>query len=106
MTSINIPRDDAATKIDTKSATDRTVKQVDSYPSVQAVKEHEDVTQAPKQQPHKQSQRRRKERRKKSSKVLLDTRSGHDRRNVANAEKVDLEEGAGKENSTGIDVYS
>ena len=105
MTSINMPRDDAALLIDTKAVADRNVKEVNAYPGVQPVTPHEDVTQAPRRQPHKQKQRRTQERRKAKQKVLLDTRSGHDRRNAVHSASVEIEGDTGT-NPTGIDVYS
>ena len=106
MTSINIPRDDAATRIDTKAVAERTVEQVNPYPTVQPVKAHEEVTEAPPQTPRKQTQRRKGERRKAQRPVLLDTRSGHDRRNAAQNANIELEGEQPAENKTGIDIYS
>ena len=106
MTSINIPRDDAATRIDTKAVAERTVEQTNPYPTVQPVKAHEEATETPPKTPRKQVQRRKGERRKTQQPVLLDTRSGRDRRNVAQNANVELEGEEAAENRTGIDVYS
>lgn len=107
MTSVNMPRDDAANRIDSKAVADRSVKAIDGYPRTQAVKPHEDVTLAPQQQtPRKRSQRRKQERRKKRQPVLLDTRSGRDRRNAAQAGNVSVEGDTAKGEKTGIDVYT
>lgn len=106
MTSVNMPRDDAANRIDTKAVADRTVKEVEAYPSTQPVKPHEDVTQAPRQTPRKQAQRRKQERRKKKRQVLLDTRGDSDRRNAAQASSIEVEGENKKSGKTGIDVYS
>jgi hypothetical protein len=64
------------------------------------------ATQAPPRQTRKQAERRATDRRRQDSPVLLDTRSGHDRRNALAEEKSDIE---GEENSattTGIDIYT
>lgn len=106
MTSINIPRDDAASRIDTKAVSERTVQQTNPYPTVQPVKAHEETTKAPLQPPRKQTQRRKNERRKSQQAVLLDTRSGRDRRNAAQNTNIELEGDKPADNSTGIDVYS
>lgn len=106
MTNVNMPRDDAANRIDPKAAADRSVKEVSSYPGTQPVTPHEDVTRAPPKTPRKQAQRRKKERRKKEQQILLDTRDGRDRRNAAQANNVEIE-GENKGNGkTGIDVFS
>jgi hypothetical protein len=105
MTSINIPRDDAATLVKS-TPTERDVQPIAPYPTVQAVKAHEDATQAPPRQTRKQAERRATDRRRQDSPVLLDTRSGHDRRNALAEEKSDIE---GEENSattSGIDIYT
>lgn len=106
MTSVNLPRDDAANRIDTKSVADRSVKQVEPYPTVQPVKEHEDVTNAPTRIPQRSMQRRKQERRKKDVPVLLDTRVGHDRRNASNTANSEQEDASEENSRTGIDVYS
>lgn len=107
MTSINIPRDDAANRIDTRLVSDRTVKEVNGYPVVPAVTAHDDVMQAPAQRmPRRQAQRRRHERRLQHAQVLLDTRSGRDRRNAAREPDIEVEGEAQPQTRTGIDVYS
>lgn len=104
MTSVNMPRDDAALKT-TKTATNRTVKEIQPYPATPAVQAHEDATQAPQKNPQKPQQRRKYERRKENRSVLLDTRSGHDRRNVVDPQNADSEE-ADNTKSTGINIYT
>ena len=107
MTSVNMPRDDAANLINSKALPDNSVKEVSPYSTVQPVKPHEDVMQAPqrRQLPRKISQRRKGERRKQKQQVLLDTRSGRDRRNVVSSEALEIE-GDGQTGIAGIDVYS
>ena len=103
MTSVNMPRDDAAINA-TKTATNRTVKETQPYPTTQAVQAHEDAIRAPRKNPQKSQQRRKRERRKEITPVLLDTRSGHDRRNAADPQNVDTDDD--KPKSTGIDIYT
>ena len=103
MTSVNMPRDDAAIHA-TKTATNRTVKETQPYPTTQAVQAHEDVARAPRKNPQKPKQRRKRERRKANAPVLLDTRSGHDRRNVIDPQNADTDDD--KPKRTGIDIYS
>lgn len=103
MTSVNMPRDDAAIHA-TKKATNRTVKETQPYPTTQAVQAHEDVAHAPQKNPQKNPQRRKHERRQEDVPVLLDTRSGHDRRNVAESQNADTDDD--KPKSTGIDIYT
>jgi len=103
MTSVNMPRDDAAIHT-TKTATNRTVKETQPYPTTPAVQAHEDVARAPQKNPQKPKQRRKRERRKANAPVLLDTRSGHDRRNAADPQNVDTNDD--KPKRTGIDIYS
>lgn len=108
MTSVNMPRDDAAIHA-TKTATNRTVKEVQPYPTAQAVQEHEDVTHAPRKNPPQSQQRRKHERRKEDSPVLLDTRSGHDRRNIVgqqNSDQQDADNATDDKKSTGINIYT
>ena len=81
MTSVNMPRDDAAIRIDTKAVANRNVKQAEPYPEVHPVKEHDEGhTPAPPVRPKKQ--RRDGDRRQKDEPILLDTRDGHGRRKV------------------------
>ncbi len=107
LTAITLPNDDAAILKDTKTVTPRTVNQVQPYPTVQP---RDGSAEAPKSPVHKLSQQRREERRKNQTPVLLDTRSGHDRRNIAGVEGVvvDVTTDADTERraATGIDVYS
>ena len=107
MTSINIPRDDAA-RINPRTLADEAVKETAPYPRTKAVTPHDDVTQAPRrQQPSRQKQQRRKgDRRKQNKSVLLDTRSGHDRRNAMRSRQEDSDDKNNDTGSTGIDVYS
>lgn len=107
MTSINIPRDDAASKINTKAVGNRTVTPVEPFPTTQPVKAHEDTIAAPKQQTSKNQQRRKQARRAQEASILLDTRSGHDRRNANNVDSSEEEESNTEKNArTGINVYS
>lgn len=105
MTSVNMPRDDAATKISSKS-TARTVNEVEPYPTAQPVEAHEDVTQAPPRKPRKQDERRGKDRRQKNEPVLLDTRSNHDRRNAAAKGDIEIEDENSAASKTGVDYYT
>ncbi len=79
MTSVNMPRDDAAININTKTVAKRDVKPTEPYPTTPPVKKHAERHEAV---PAIQSRQRRRqgERRQKDEPVLLDTRSGHDRR--------------------------
>jgi hypothetical protein len=103
MTSVNMPRDDAAIH-STKTATNRTVKETQPYPEAHAVQAHEDAAQAPRKHPQKAQQRRTHERRQEDEQVLLDTRSGHDRRNAADPQNADDEDDDKK--SSGINIYT
>ncbi len=79
MTSVNLPRDDAAIMIDTKAVAKRNVKPAEGYPVTPPVKENEQGHTAPTPaQPRKR--RREGDRRQRDEAVLLDTRSGRDRR--------------------------
>lgn len=105
MTSFNIPTDDAA--IITKSKpTERPVQPAAPYPKVQPVTPHNDVMQAPPRQARKQDERRRKDRRRKENPVLLDTRTGHDRRNAAAESEVEIQGESSEPQKTGIDLYT
>ncbi|VAW96787.1 hypothetical protein MNBD_GAMMA20-1279 [hydrothermal vent metagenome] len=79
MTSVNMPRDDAAININTKAVAKRDVKPTEPYPATPPVKEHEEghVAAPPVQA---RQQRRQGDRRQKGEPVLLDTRTGRDRR--------------------------
>ena len=106
MTSVNMPRDDAATKI-TKKSTDRTVNPVEPYSKTQPVTAHEDVTHAPARKIHKQDERRGNDRRKEEVPVLLDTRSSHDRRNLAAEGEIEIEdEDTSSAKVTGVDYFT
>jgi hypothetical protein len=103
MTSVNMPRDDAALHT-TKATPNRSVKETQAYPTTQAVQAHEDVTHAPRKNPQQAQQRRKQERRKENRPVLLDTRSGHDRRNAGAQQKAESE--TDNTQSTGINIYT
>lgn len=105
MTSINIPRDDAATQIKSTPA-EREVQPTAPYPKVQPVTAHEDVTQAPPRQARKQAEQRARDRRKQNVPVILDTRSGHDRRNAAAQKDIEIEEENASSGKTGVDIYT
>lgn len=105
MTSVNMPRDDAATKITQKSTT-RTVNPVEPYSTTQPVTAHEDVLQAPPKKTRKQNERRGKNRRKKDAPVLLDTRENHDRRNAAAKDSVEIVDENSADKKTGVDYYT
>jgi len=82
MTSVNMPRDDASIKLDPKTVAKRDVKQVEAYPETPPVKEDDKAPVAtPPVRPKRQ--RRQGDRRQKDVPVLLDTRSGRDRRKSA-----------------------
>lgn len=102
MTSVNMPRDDAA--LHATKTTDRTVKETQPYPITPAVQPHEDVTRAPRKNPLKAQQRRKQERRKENRPVLLDTRSGHDRRNAGDQQNAESE--SDNTQNTGINIYT
>lgn len=104
MTSVNMPRDNAADRIDAKATAKISVKEVSPYPAIEAEKPHEDVTKAP--QAPRRPKPRKSERRKKKQKILLDTRSGRDRRNAAHTDSTEVETDKPAEGNTGIDVYS
>jgi len=105
LTVTSYPNDDAAILKDPKAVTPRTVKQAQPYPGVQPVQPRDARERPPEHPPRRQTQRRREERRKANLPVLLDTRSGRDRRNAAADAGVQVE-GAGAPTATGIDVYS
>lgn len=104
MTSFNIHNDDAGLLI--RPTVGRTVKEVQAYPDVHAIQEDETATEAPKQNKHDE-QRRKRGRRQKNTEVLLDTRSGHDRRNAASKESSETEnETTDTTPASGINVYT
>jgi hypothetical protein len=103
MTSINIPRDDAATLVKS-TATEREIQPASPYPKVQPVTAEEEASQAPPRQARRQIERRRRNRRQQESSVPLDTRSGHDRRNAARQDSSDSEDN--DDAATGIDIYT
>lgn len=105
MTSVNMPRDDAAIKITSKS-TDRTVNPVEPYPRAQAITAHEDVTQSPPRAARRQDERRSKHRRQQAMPVILDTRDTHDRRNAVRQGEPGPEDEAGSEQQPGVDYYT
>lgn len=105
MTSVNMPRDDAATKITSKS-TERTVNPVEPYSKIQPVTADEGVTQAPPREARKPDERRGRNRRQKDTPVILDTRVNHDRRNAAAQEKIDIEDENTPSKKNGVDDYA
>lgn len=82
MTSVNMPRDDAAIRIDTKTVANRNVKQTEPYPEVQPVKEHDEGQTPVQPVVREKKQRREGDRRQKDEPILLDTRASHGRRKV------------------------
>lgn len=105
MTSVNMPRDDAATKIANKS-TNRTVNPIEPYSKANPITAHEDVLQAPVRKTRKQDERRGKDRRQKEVPILLDTRSSHDRRNLAAQGEIDIEDEDTSVKKTGVDYFT
>jgi hypothetical protein len=106
MTSVNMPRDDAALRIDPKAPRARNVNPLEPYPAAQPVQPHEEPTTAPKKPAGRKPQQRRKgERRQKNQPVLLDTRSGGDRRKSAQQETAS-EDGQATTPAKHIDVYT
>ena len=105
MTSVNLPRDDAALIIKDKP-TDRPVQAAEPYPRVQPVTVHADVMQAPPRKMRKQNERRARARRQHDDPVLLDTRSSHDRRNAADQKGIEVEDENTLANKTGVDFYT
>ncbi|HEC19229.1 MAG TPA: hypothetical protein ENI97_07780 [Gammaproteobacteria bacterium] len=98
-----MPRDDAALHTNSSPA-NRTVNETQPYPATQAVQAHEEAPPAPNQRvTRNQRQRRRHERRQKNIPVLLDTRSGRERRNALNRQG---EQSDGNTVSTGIDIHT
>ncbi len=101
MTSVNMPRDDAAIWIDTKTVANRNVKQAEPYPEVQPVKEHDEGHTSVPPVVREKKQRRHGDRRQKDEPILLDTRDGRGRRKVDHpAEDDDAIK------STHIDVFT
>jgi len=114
MTSVTMVTNDSAA-LHTTKVDGRNVKEVQGYPASQTVKEQVDATSAPRQKANQSPQQRRKQaRRQQKESVMLDTRSGHDRRNVVDSQAVnsqvsdsqndDTEETDKK--TTGVDVYT
>lgn len=106
MTSMNMPRDDAAIHIDTKTVRKRTVAPAQPYPATPPVQAEQDAAEAPPQTPRRPPQRRQNERRKQNLPVLLDTRSGHDRRNILHNSEAGTEDPTTHSSPAGINVYS
>ena len=102
---VNLERDDAAKLIPARPPTERTVNPVQPYPGTQPVQPRGEAAATPKK-PRRQLQRRKGERRKQNIPVLLDTRSGRDRRNAVSAAGVELEGDSETPPHTGIDVYT
>ncbi len=102
MTSVTMVTNDSAALHTTKT-NNRNVKETQAYPATPAVKAHEKAAPAPQQNVKRnQRQRRKQERRQQQKSVLLDTRSGHDRRNMGNTQTVTSEN---EQPVTHIDVY-
>ena len=108
MTSFNVNNDDAGLHI--RPATGRAVTEVQPYPGAPAAEKNEDTSQTPKQAPQQspdKEKRRKADRRHQQIQVLLDTRSGHDRRNTANELNATGENDANETGSaSGINVYT
>ncbi len=104
MTSVTMVENDSAALHTSKKTDNRNVKEVQAYPTAQAVQEHEDVVQAPRKNPQHSQQRRKHERRHENTPVLLDTRSGHDRRNVVDSQNAEADEKDKK--NTGVNIYT
>ncbi|HHI94562.1 MAG TPA: hypothetical protein ENK04_13800 [Gammaproteobacteria bacterium] len=105
MTSVTmVTSDDAA--LHTRKTNSRNVKETQAYPTSQPVKAHENAPHTPQQKiKRNQRQRRKQERRQQQKSVLLDTRSGHDRRNIKNTETVTTENNSNEQPAAGIDIY-
>ncbi len=105
MTSVTmVGNDDAA--LHTSKTNNRNVKETQAYPASQSVKAHEGTPFAPRQKiKRNQRQRRKQERRQQRKAVLLDTRSGCDRRNVGYSQTVATENDSNEKPVTRIDVY-
>ncbi len=102
MTSVTTVANDSAALHTTKT-NNRNVKETQAYPATQAVKAHGNAAPVPQQNVKRnQRQRRKQERRQQQKSILLDTRSGHDRRNIDNAQTVTTEN---EQPVTHIDVY-
>jgi len=99
-----IGNDDTA--LHTTKTNNRSIKETQPYPASQPVKAHEKTPHAPQQKiKRNQRQRRKQERRRQKQSVLLDTRSGHDRRNISAAQTITTENGSNKQPATGIDIH-
>jgi hypothetical protein len=99
MSSFNVNNDDAAFRL--RPSNSRAVKEVQAYPiATPAQKDERNAKNTQKTQ--REERRRERERRHQSRQVLLNTRSGHDRRNVTNGSTED----SGKKTKTGISVYT
>ncbi len=105
MTSVTMVTNDSAALHTTKT-NNRNVKETQAYPATPAVKTHEKAVPAPQQNVKRnQRQRRKQERRQQQKPVLLDTRSGHDRRNMVNAQTEITDTTENEQPVTHIDVY-
>jgi hypothetical protein len=106
MTSVTMVTNDSAALHTTKKTDARNVKEIQGYPASQNVKEQGDATSAPRQKRQANPrQKRKQERRQQKQSVLLDTRSGHDRRNAAVSQTDDAGD-ANDKKTTGINVYT
>lgn len=104
MTEVKMPRDDATILVNAKAIADRTVHPVDPTPKTQPVMPHEETPAASQAAPSRPKKRRQGERRRKDMPILLDTRSGDDRRGGTPEDDAEEEDGQGRK-GPGIDVY-
>jgi len=105
MTSVTMVTNDSAALHTTKTD-NRTVRETQAYPASQPVKAHENAAPVPRQNVKRnQRQRRKQERRQQQKPVLLDTRSGHDRRNIRKPQTTASETNGDGQPVVGIDVY-
>jgi hypothetical protein len=105
MTEIKMPRDDASRLINPKPAADRSVHPVAPYPRTEPVQPHEETRPTSPPAPRQRRQRRKGERRKRNEPVLLDTRSGQDRRGAGRRDDDVSDEEQTQDKDPGIDVY-
>lgn len=102
MTSVTMVTSDNAA-LHTTRTDNRNVRETQAYPASQSVKTHKDARSASQQNVKRnQRQRRKQERRQQQKTVLLDTRSGYDRRNISHSGAAETED---EQPLTRIDVY-
>jgi len=99
---LNITNDDAG--LHTRPIAGRTVKEMQAYSGAHATQEEEKPTEAP-IQTHYDDKRRKRDRRHQHTAVLLDTRSGHDRRNISADEAFKAKNETG-DTTPSVDVYT